>query len=100
MSNTIIVKVKDMQPTNFKCDGISITLREGENNLKVEYWLEIKEKLKKQISSGFVSVNKIEESRVIESFQNLNNLAFLQLRFHLKKGNYLQVLSILLPKNG
>jgi hypothetical protein len=69
MSDTIILKVKNMQPTDFKLHGVPVNLREGDNVIKIEHWLVIKKIVEKKISAGFVSVDRNEESLATESFQ-------------------------------
>jgi hypothetical protein len=69
MSDTIILKVSNMQPTDFKLHGVPVILREGDNTIKIEHWLVIKKIVEKKISAGFVSVDRNEETLAIELFQ-------------------------------
>jgi tRNA G37 N-methylase TrmD len=78
MSDTIIVKVKNMQPTDFKLHGVPVILREGDNHIKIEHWLVIKEIVKKPISGGFVSLDQNEEFLATDSFQKECFLEFEQ----------------------
>ena len=42
MSDTIILKVNNMQSTDFKLHGVPVILREGDNTIKIKHWLVIK----------------------------------------------------------
>ena len=69
MSDTIILKVKNMQPNDFKLHGVPVILTEGDNPIKIEHWLVIKKIVERKISAGFVSVDRNKESLAIEFFQ-------------------------------
>ncbi len=69
MSDTIILKVNNMQPTDFKLHGVPVILREGDNTIKIEHWLVIKKIVEKKISAGFVLIDRNEETLAIELFQ-------------------------------
>ena len=71
MSDTIVVKVKNMEPNDFKLHGVPVILREGDNTIKIEHWLALKKisSLNRKISRGHVSVDPNEELRATESFQ-------------------------------
>jgi len=69
MSDTVILKVKKMQPTDFKLHGVPVILREGDNIIKIEHWLVIKKIVERKVSAGFVLVDRNEEALAIEFFQ-------------------------------
>ena len=70
MSGTLTLKVKNMQPNDFKLHGVPVILKEGDNPIKIEHWLVIKKIVEKKISSGFISIDRNEEFRETELFQN------------------------------
>ncbi|MDC0609662.1 hypothetical protein OAP63_02925 [Vibrio sp.] len=65
----IILKAKNLQPSNFKSQGVPFILREGDNSIKIEDWLVIKNIVEKKISAGFVFIDRNEEFQAIELFR-------------------------------
>ncbi|NLU35149.1 MAG: hypothetical protein GXX07_09280 [Wolinella succinogenes] len=76
MPDTITVKIKNSQPCNYALHGAPIVLQEGDNLVRIDHWLIIKDLMKKKISRGFVSVDLNEESRAIESYKQKCFLEF------------------------
>ncbi|MDF3126799.1 hypothetical protein [Rheinheimera sp. 1928-s] len=69
MPDTITVKIKNLQPNDYTQQGASIVLKEGDNLVRIDHWLIIRDSMKKKISGGFVSVDLNEENRAIESYK-------------------------------
>ncbi len=67
--SSITLIAKDIQPTDFKFHEVDFILKNGENSIRVEDWLVIKKIIEKNISAGFVSIDRDEESKAIKSYQ-------------------------------
>ena len=65
----IIIKVKNMQPVDYKQQGVPVVLREGENLIPIEHWLVIKNIVERKIAAGFISIDRGEERRITELFK-------------------------------
>ncbi|WP_085344728.1 hypothetical protein [Vibrio sp. ArtGut-C1] len=65
----IIIKVKNMQPVDYKQQGVPVVLKEGENLIPIEHWLVIKKIVERKIDAGYISIDRAEESRITELFK-------------------------------
>ncbi len=69
MSNTITVKIKNQEPTDYTLHGAPITLVKGDNLVSIEHWLLIRGLMKNKIANGFVLVDQDKEARAIELYK-------------------------------
>jgi len=91
MSYTITLKVKNMQPNDFKLHGVPVVLKEGNNSIDVNHWLVIKPTVERKISKGFIEIDRNEEFQSINSFKlecfsEFEQLGIPQVKVSVEKG--------------